>query len=104
MARVTGEDRMFTWSSLMLLVDSDWVARLKEDQELKNKPLKDISARMHEILLQWYPIIIRKMDYERTKMQNDIPDKQSTRGSQDSRAGPSPLVSRVLVKCITQNL
>ena len=94
-ARLTGEDRMFTWSSLMPLVNSDWVARLKEDQELKNKPLKDISARMNEILLQWYHIIIAKMDYERTKIQNEITDKHSIRGSQDSTAGPSPLVSRV---------
>ena len=35
--RMLGEDSTFTWSSLMALLDPEWLNRLKEDLGLKEK-------------------------------------------------------------------
>ena len=39
------QDSAFTRSSLMALLDSEWANRLKEDQTLKPKPLKEVFER-----------------------------------------------------------
>ena len=66
----------------MALLDPEWTRRLKEDQTLKDKTLQEIFNRMNQILLEKFPLIIRRMDYKRLK-----------RGNSEL---PSVLIKRVL--------
>ena len=64
---MTGPDKTFVWNSLLSLLDAEWTRRLKETRALKEKELEEIFQRMDDILMDRYPLIVRRMDYERIK-------------------------------------
>ena len=66
--RVSGSDREFVWTSLMSLLNTEWARRMKEDKSLKHKSLDEIFQKMNIILLDRFPLVARRMDYERIKI------------------------------------
>ena len=60
--RTTGPDKSFVWNSLLSLLDSEWTRRLKETKDLQEKELDQIFQRMDDILMDRYPLIVRRMD------------------------------------------
>ena len=66
--RVSASDEEFVWNSLMSLLDTEWTKRMKEDKTLKHKSLDEIFQKMNIILLDRFPLVARRMDYERIKI------------------------------------
>ena len=103
--RCTGPDKPFVWNSLLSLLDAEWCRRLRETKGLKEKELKDIFNRIDDILQDRFPLIVRRMDYERlTKGKNELPSAFIERvftASNQAQLDHAPLVARVLVKIIT---
>ena len=69
--RMSGPDKEFVWNSLITLLDHEWTKRLKEDKSLTDKDLEEIFQRMNIILLDRFPLVVRRMDYERLKRGNN---------------------------------
>ena len=103
--RMTGPDKLFTWNSLLSLLDHEWARRLKETKGLGEKNLEQIFQRMDDILMDRFPLIVRRMEYERLKKgSNELPSTFIERvfaSSHQAQLDDAPLVSRVLVKIIT---
>ena len=72
---------------------------------MKEKELTQIFQRMDEILMDRFPLIVRRMEYERLKKgTNELPSVFIERvfaSSRQAQLDEAPLVSRVLVKIIT---
>ena len=72
---------------------------------MEEKSIDDILEVMGNVLLQKYPIIVRKMNVERIKLQpEELPTYSIMRIMQDSKTAQlegEPLGSRVLIKVIT---
>ena len=102
---MTGPDKTFVWNSLLSLLDAEWTRRLKETRGLKDKELEDIFQRMDDILMDRFPLIVRRMEYERLKKENnELPSSFIERvfsSSQQAQLNDAPIVARVLVKMIT---
>ena len=48
---MTGPDKLFTWNSLLSLLDHKWARRLKETKGLGEKNFEQIFQRMDDILM-----------------------------------------------------
>ena len=57
---LSGCDKKFIWSSL-------WASRFQEIPGFKDKSLPEIYEVMDNVLLQKYPITMRRMNVERIK-------------------------------------
>ena len=53
----------FVWNSLIALLHHEWTKILNEDESLKNKDLDQIFQRINIILLDRFPLVVRRMDY-----------------------------------------
>ena len=102
---MSGPDKAFLWNSLIALLDHEWTKRLKEDKSLEDKDLEEIFQRMNIILLDRFPLVVRRMDYERLKKgNNELPSTIMERvfaSSQQGQLDNAPLVAWMLVKIIT---
>ena len=102
---MSGPDKEFVWNSLITLLDHEWTKRLKEDKSLTDKDLEEIFQRMNIILLDRFPLVVRRMDYERLKRgNNELPSTFMERvfaSSQQAQLDNAPPVARMLVKIIT---
>ena len=78
---------------------------MKEDKTLKNKDLDQIFQKMNIILLDIFPLVARRMDYERIKKGNNkLPSAFMERLFSclfSSQLDNAPPVARALVKIIT---
>ena len=78
---------------------------MKESKGLQEKELDQIFQRMDDILMDRYPLIVRRMDYERIKKEsNELPSTYIERvfsSSHQAQLTHAPMVARVLVKIIT---
>ena len=68
---MSGPDKEFVWNSLITLLDHEWTKRLKEDKSLTDKDLEEIFQRMNIILLDRFPLVVHRMDYQRLKKGNN---------------------------------
>ena len=78
---------------------------MKETKGLGDQELEEIFKRMDDILMDHFPLIVRRMEYERLrKGANELPSAFIERlfsSSHHAQLDNAPLVSRVLVKIIT---
>ena len=102
---MSSSDKEFVWNSLMALLEAEWTKRMKEDKTLKNKDLDQIFQKMNIILLDRFPLVARRMDYERLKkINNELPSAFMERVlscSQQAQLDDALPVTRMLVKIIT---
>ena len=100
--RATGQDKPFVWNSLLSLLDPEWTRRLKETKNLHEAELDQIFLRMDNILMDRYPLIVRRMEYERIRKEgNELPSTFIERvfaSSHQAQLTNCPMVARVLVK------
>ena len=103
--RTTGPDKTFIWNSLLSMLVPKWTRRLKETKGLGEQDLDKIFKRMDDILMDRFPLIVRRMEYERLrKSANELPSAFIERvfsSSHQAQLDDAPLVSQVLVKIIT---
>ena len=89
----------------MDLTDPEWASRLQEIPGLKEESFPEIFEVMDNVLLQEYPIIVRRINVERKKHQSEeLPTDLIMRIMQDSKTVQlegEPLVSSVLIKVVT---
>ena len=72
---------------------------------MKEKTLDQMFERTSQILLEKFPLIVRRMDYEMLKRGNNkLPStfiKRVFASSQQAQLDNAPLVARVMVKIVT---
>ena len=86
------------------MIDAEWTRRLQETKGLADQELDKIFQKMDDILMDRFPLIVRRMEYERLRKDaHELPSAFIERvfsSSYQAQLDDASLVSRVLVKVI----